>query len=92
MHSQPRLRTCAAPRTSACNALLPGHATALFAGIVDTLRQALGDGSEKVRRRVMATLGELLFYVATIESDAVRDGHEPPHAWQARVPASRASR
>jgi hypothetical protein len=30
------------------------------------------DNNGRVRRRVMATLGELLFYVAIIRSDAVR--------------------
>lgn len=34
-------------------------------GVVEALAEALKDKNEKVRRRVMATLGELLFYIAT---------------------------
>lgn len=37
----------------------------LCAGVIEVLADALSDKNEKVRRRVMATLGELLFYVAT---------------------------
>ena len=37
----------------------------LLAGVIEVLADALSDKNEKVRRRVMATLGELLFYVAT---------------------------
>lgn len=33
--------------------------------MIEVLADALSDKNEKVRRRVMATLGELLFYVAT---------------------------
>lgn len=35
------------------------------AGVIDVLTEALKDKNERVRRRIMATLGELLFYVAT---------------------------
>ena len=39
-------------------------------GVIDALCDALRDKNEKVRRRAMATLGELLFYVATQQQDA----------------------
>lgn len=35
------------------------------AGVIEVLTEALKDKNERVRRRIMATLGELLFYVAT---------------------------
>lgn len=41
------------------------HRLFLPAGVIEVLADALCDKNEKVRRRVMATLGELLFYVAT---------------------------
>ncbi len=37
----------------------------LDAGVVEVLTEGLKDKNERVRRRIMATLGELLFYVAT---------------------------
>ena len=35
------------------------------AGVIEVLTEGLKDKNERVRRRIMATLGELLFYVAT---------------------------
>ncbi len=37
----------------------------LGAGVIEVLTEGLKDKNERVRRRIMATLGELLFYVAT---------------------------
>ncbi len=37
----------------------------ITAGVIEVLAEALKDKNERVRRRIMATLGELLFYVAT---------------------------
>ncbi len=37
--------------------------------MVEILTEALRDKNERVRRRVMATLGELLFYIATQQQD-----------------------
>ena len=37
----------------------------LDAGVIEVLTEGLKDKNERVRRRIMATLGELLFYVAT---------------------------
>ena len=37
----------------------------MHAGVIDVLTEALKAKNERVRRRIMATLGELLFYVAT---------------------------
>ena len=34
------------------------------AGAVGVLTAGIGDGADKVRRRMAATLGELLFYIA----------------------------
>ena len=41
------------------------------------------DKNEKVRRRVMATLGELLFYIATTQQDVPGGGtvHEAAEMW-----------
>lgn len=55
--------------------LLVRHATYIadeLAGtqLVEILTEALRDRSERVRRRVMATLGELLFYIATQQQDS----------------------
>ncbi|WIA17198.1 hypothetical protein OEZ85_014081 [Tetradesmus obliquus] len=55
--------------------LLVRHATYIadeLAGtqLVEILTEALRDKSERVRRRVMATLGELLFYIATQQQDS----------------------
>ena len=54
--------------------LLVRHATYIAeelaqTSVIEILTEALKDKSEKVRRRVMATLGELLFYVATTQQD-----------------------
>jgi serine/threonine-protein kinase ULK4 len=38
-------------------------------GVVEALAEALRDKSERVRRRAMATLGELLFYIATQQQE-----------------------
>ncbi|KIY93390.1 hypothetical protein MNEG_14572 [Monoraphidium neglectum] len=38
--------------------------------VVEILTEALRDKNERVRRRVMATLGELLFYIATQQQDS----------------------
>ena len=35
------------------------------AGVIEVLTEGLKEKNERVRRRIMATLGELLFYVAT---------------------------
>ena len=40
--------------------------------IVAALGEALGDRTDRVRRRAMATLGELLFYIATQQADAAQ--------------------
>ena len=45
-----------------------------YAGVIDVLTEALKDKNERVRRRIMATLGELLFYVATQQQV-----HSRPH-------------
>ena len=37
----------------------------LDVGVIEVLTEGLKDKNERVRRRIMATLGELLFYVAT---------------------------
>lgn len=55
--------------------LLVRHATYISdalsrTGIVEVLSEALKDKNERVRRRVMATLGELLFYIATQQQDS----------------------
>ena len=34
-------------------------------GVIEVLTEGLKDKNDRVRRRIMATLGELLFYVAT---------------------------
>lgn len=59
--------------------LLLRHATYIadeLAGteVVEILAEALKDKNERVRRRVMATLGELLFYIATQQQDAAAAG------------------
>lgn len=38
------------------------------------LGETMADKTDRVRRRAMATLGELLFYVATQQSDAEQAG------------------
>ncbi|MEW5310458.1 MAG: hypothetical protein WDW38_002255 [Sanguina aurantia] len=59
--------------------LLVRHATYISdalsrSSIVEVLSEALKDKNERVRRRVMATLGELLFYIATQQQDAAGGG------------------
>lgn len=54
--------------------LLVRHATFIAdelagTGVIEILSEALKDKNERVRRRVMATLGELLFYIATQQQD-----------------------
>jgi len=44
----------------------------LDAGVIEVLTEGLKDKNEKVRRRIMATLGELLFYVATQQQVSCR--------------------
>uniref|UniRef100_A0A7S3R0S0 Protein kinase domain-containing protein n=2 Tax=Dunaliella TaxID=3044 RepID=A0A7S3R0S0_DUNTE len=72
------LRNARAPtlriRLASVLGLLVRHATFIAeelaqTGVVEILTDALKDKMEKVRRRVMATLGELLFYVATQQQD-----------------------
>ncbi len=50
-----------------------GRAT--VAGMVGVLTECLGDANERVRRRIMGTLGELLFYMA---SQATERGSDCP--------------
>lgn len=40
------------------------------AGVVDTLTEALGTKDVRLKRRCMACLGELLFYIAAMPADA----------------------
>ena len=42
------------------------------AEIIAVLGETLADRTDRVRRRAMATLGELLFYVATQQADAAQ--------------------
>ena len=68
----------------------PGHCVSYLrvklkrgADIVAVLGETLADKTDRVRRRAMATLGELLFYVATQQTDAAQVPHcachELPH-------------
>ncbi len=41
-------------------------------GLVEVLADGLADKNERVRRRVMACLGELLFYIATQQESSTR--------------------
>ncbi|CAI5993122.1 unnamed protein product [Closterium sp. NIES-65] len=68
------LRNCKVPalRVELCTAigLLVRHATAIrrelaASGLVGVLAECLRDKQEKVRRRAMAALGEMAFYIAT---------------------------
>eukprot|EP00898_Chlorokybus_atmophyticus_P000048 jgi/Chlat1/1043/Chrsp110S01535 len=72
------LRSARTPalRIRLCSAIgmLLRHATYIAddlatSGIVSVLTDTLRDKSEKVRRRAMATLGELIFYIATQQQD-----------------------
>ena len=44
---------------------LHGIKVTVPAGVIEVLTEGLKEKNERVRRRIMATLGELLFYVAT---------------------------
>ncbi|GLC54130.1 hypothetical protein PLESTB_000827100 [Pleodorina starrii] len=85
------LRNARAPtlriRLASVLGLLVRHATFISeelaqTGVVETLSEALKDKNERVRRRVIATLGELLFYIATQQQDnaaaAAGNGGAPP--------------
>ncbi|KAG2493011.1 hypothetical protein HYH03_008674 [Edaphochlamys debaryana] len=72
------LRNARAPtlriRLASVLGLLVRHATYIAeelaaTGVVEVLSEALKDKNERVRRRVIATLGELLFYIATQQQD-----------------------
>jgi len=59
--------------------LLVRHATYIAdelanTGVLDALAETLRDKNERVRRRAMATMGELLFYIATQQQDAPSAG------------------
>lgn len=41
-------------------------------GLVTALADALRDRNERLRRRAMAALGELLFYIATQQEEGAR--------------------
>ena len=73
------LRASKAPtlriRLTSCMGLLLRHATYITeelaeSGVVTVLTECLKDKNERVRRRAMATLGELLFYIATQQHEA----------------------
>uniref|UniRef100_A0A7S0S6G9 Protein kinase domain-containing protein n=1 Tax=Chlamydomonas leiostraca TaxID=1034604 RepID=A0A7S0S6G9_9CHLO len=73
------LRNARAPtlriRLASVLGLLVRHATYIAeelaqTSVIEILTEALKDKNERVRRRVMATLGELLFYIATQQQDA----------------------
>ncbi|GFR42705.1 hypothetical protein Agub_g3628 [Astrephomene gubernaculifera] len=79
------LRTARAPtlriRLASVLGLLVRHATFITeelagTGVVELLSEALKDKNERVRRRVIATLGELLFYIATQQQDTAAAGNE----------------
>ncbi|PNW72926.1 hypothetical protein CHLRE_14g612000v5 [Chlamydomonas reinhardtii] len=85
------LRNARAPtlriRLASVLGLLVRHATYIAeelasTGVVEVLSEALKDKNERVRRRVIATLGELLFYIATQQQDnaaaAAGNGGAPP--------------
>ncbi|KAK9845677.1 hypothetical protein WJX84_012207 [Apatococcus fuscideae] len=78
IHFVRMLRTSRAPalrvRLASVLGLLVRHATVIAdalgqSGIIDVLAEGLQDENERVRRRMMATLGELLFYAATQSQD-----------------------
>lgn len=58
----------------------------ISSGVVDTLREGLKDSSDKVRRRVMATLGEFLFYLSTIHG--TQEQHQIADSQHAQMAAS----
>ena len=55
------------------------------------LTDALKDRSEKVRRRVMAALGELLFYIAVRQQQARRPQPQPPQPQHGGAPEEAAA-
>lgn len=66
-------------RLASALGLLVRHATYITddlasTGILDALAETLRDRNERVRRRAMATLGELLFYIATQQQDVAAAG------------------
>ncbi|KXZ51880.1 hypothetical protein GPECTOR_11g315 [Gonium pectorale] len=78
------LRNARAPtlriRLASVLGLLVRHATYIAeelasTGVVEVLSEALKDKNERVRRRVIATLGELLFYIATQQQDNAAAGN-----------------
>ena len=63
--------------------LLLRHATYITeelaaSGVVTVLTECLRDKNERVRRRAMATLGELLFYIATQQHEAAEAARRNP--------------
>lgn len=69
-------------RLSSVIGLLIRHATFITddlaeTGIVDVLADTLKDKTVQVRRRTVASLGELLFYIATQMQDRKESGHSP---------------
>ena len=47
-----------------------GQRTGRRAGVLDTLTEALGTKDVRLKRRCMACLGELLFYIAAMPAEA----------------------
>ena len=92
------MRTSKAPalriRLASVIGLLVRHATYITdelakSGLIGALADALRDRNERLRRRAMAALGELLFYVATQQEEGRQAGGVPnPEAAQWEVPAS----
>eukprot|EP00873_Tetraselmis_striata_P032905 jgi/Tetstr1/453169/TSEL_040186.t1 len=84
------LRNARAPtlrvRLASVIGLLVRHATFIAdelaaTGVLEVLAETLRDKNERVRRRAMATLGELLFYIATQQQDAAALG-KGADVWQ----------
>ncbi|GAQ82018.1 Serine-threonine protein kinase FUSED [Klebsormidium nitens] len=66
--------------------LLVRHATVIdedlaASGIVPILTEAAKDKQERVKRRAIASLGELLFYIATQSEQSPKAANSPP-AWE----------
>ena len=81
------LRASKAPalriRLTSAMGLLLRHATYITeelaaSGVVTVLTECLRDKNERVRRRAMATLGELLFYIATQQHEAAEAARRNP--------------